>query len=265
MSAFKFYCGWILKNFVISDNLSIPKDIIRLIINLINIRIAKIIKNGKNIAIMHDEKIKIFGRAGESNTDLQIYINNLCLNRYPMKTNTQKIVYTKKRRMIIDADGTVCMHTQGNYLQKYGYPEFIKIEISNVENIFDSWYEVPDRRLYTYDSYDSYDSDEDVGYECFIFLTRNGNIYSCGMNANYMLGLSKKTDVKLIKPEKINLQNVVDVHVDDTYCLALTLYNELYMWGNLEDCARDLGIANPFCNLSYPRKKCLVPYLIWKN
>ncbi|HLX53677.1 MAG TPA: hypothetical protein VKR58_07035 [Aquella sp.] len=35
MSAFKFYCGWILKNFVISDNLSIPNDIIRLIINFV--------------------------------------------------------------------------------------------------------------------------------------------------------------------------------------------------------------------------------------
>ena len=37
MSSFKFYCAWILKNVVISDNLSISNDIIRLIISFVSI------------------------------------------------------------------------------------------------------------------------------------------------------------------------------------------------------------------------------------
>jgi hypothetical protein len=60
----------------------------------------------------------------------------------------------------------------------------------------------------------------------------------------------------------LNLNNVLAVKMYETYCLALTLSNGLYMWGHMGDCISDLDISFRFGQKN--RKNCPFPTLIYQ-
>lgn len=178
--------------------------------------------------------ILIVKKSGET---IKMMFNEIFMEEeiLPIK-NINKMIVRWGVIMIIDNDGNA-FQSKSERLDKY-----YKIRISNVINI----YAHPEFFCSSYGNY--------------IFLTKNGDIYSCGNNKHCILGLGHLNGVKFTKPEKINLRNVSAVHMDDKYVFALTHSYDLYVWGNITYCQEYFD--HPILSGEDNRIICSMPILI---
>lgn len=161
----------------------------------------------------------------------------------PTVKNIKKIICYIGRKIFIDIDG--CVYISRNMSVDI-IGKYKKVKITNIVNVY-----------YRYD-------DNGIGgsIERFIFLSSNGEIYASGVNKWCTLGLDTQNDVKITEPKKINLNDLLSVHIDKKYCLALTMYNDLYIWGHVESCESNLGISINFEKNNYLLECCPFPILI---
>ncbi len=190
--------------------------------------ITKILRWGDGIVII-DEFARHFHLYHENHGALS---QISCIQLRLASTTIVKILSTPKRTIHLDSMGNVFLNT-ARFIKN---DMFKKVCVSQIIQIYTVWGD---------------------NFEYFIFLSVIGEIYSAGNGKNNLLGLNRKDNVALTQPRKINLHNVSAIYMNRNYCLALTMSNDLWMWGSVDWCGRDLGTT-----IKFGRKICPLPLFV---